>query len=253
MLTVVKAGGAWLEGGPPESELTALAERPGDLVVVHGGGHEISRWQERCGLETEWADGLRVTRGDSVPLTSMVLSGWMNKGLASALHGAGRPSVGISGQDGGLIRAVPLDRERYGAVGRVDAVDTSLTNTLLSGGFTPVVSPVSEGPDGPLNVNADAAAVALASALGADRLLLISDVPGVLVDGSLLPFVDPDQAEELEETGHVTGGMQVKVDQAIEAAADVPEVFIGGSELLHELGQGTRVMGEAPAVVAGAA
>ena len=97
MLTVVKIGGAWLKSGAEEGAFRDLAGLRGDLVVVHGGGHEISRWLDRTGIEVEWVEGLRVTRGDSLQLTAMVLSGWVNKRVVEALARAGRPSVGISG------------------------------------------------------------------------------------------------------------------------------------------------------------
>ncbi|TVP79077.1 MAG: acetylglutamate kinase [Gemmatimonadales bacterium] len=253
MLTVIKAGGAWLDEGARESEIRAIVGRVGDVVIIHGGGHEISRWEARCGIETERADGLRVTRGDSVALTSMVLSGLVNKGLVRSFQEAGCRAVGISGEDADLFQALPLDEARYGAVGEVDRVNPQVVRALLSAGMMPIISPVSSGPGGPLNVNADAAAVALARGMGADRLLLVSDVPGVLVEGAILPFVDPAQALELEGLGHISGGMTLKVKQAMAAARDVPEVFIGGSELLHELGRGTRVLGKAPTRVRGAA
>ena len=147
MLTVVKIGGAWLEKGAEVTAFRALAELSGDLIVVHGGGHEISRWLDRADIDVEWVDGLRVTRGDSLQLTAMVLSGWVNKRVVEALNGAGRPSVGISGEDGSLLRAELVDVERLGAVGRVIRVDPKAVRALLRAGFTPIISPISAGSD----------------------------------------------------------------------------------------------------------
>lgn len=241
MLTVVKIGGAWLEAGASDSAFQALASLEGELVVVHGGGKEISRWLARAGIEAEWADGLRVTRGDSLQLTAMVLSGWVNKRVVASLEAAGRKAVGISGEDGGLLVADPLDPDRLGDVGRVRQVNRAPLDALLAAGYVPVVSPVSRGPSGPLNVNADDAAIPLALGIGADRLLLLSDVPGVLVNGELLARLDRDGAAELMREGVLQGGMMVKVNQALDAADSGLDVRIGGEALLHG-GAGTLVV-----------
>lgn len=233
MLTVVKIGGAWLEGGAKGEAFSALAALPGDLVLVHGGGKEISRWLDRVGVPVEWADGLRVTRGDGLTLTAMVLTGWVNKRVAEATSRGGRPAVGISGEDAGLLQAEYLDRDRYGDVGTIRGVNPAPAHALLAGGFTPVISPVSRGPDGaPLNVNADEAAIRVAAGLGADRLLLISDVPGVLLDGKVLPTIGEAEATDLASRGILVGGMMVKVRQALEAARAGVEVRIGDEGLL---------------------
>ncbi|TVP57095.1 MAG: acetylglutamate kinase [Gemmatimonadales bacterium] len=249
MLTVIKAGGAWLDGSPVQDELDALAELPGEVVVVHGGGKEISRWQERCGIETEWSEGLRVTRGDSLALSSMVLSGWLNKKLATAVSEAGRPSVGLSGEDGGIIHARPIDPARLGSVGSVDRIDPAPLEALLAGGFTPVLSPISKGAAGPLNVNADEAAAQVAIAMGADRLLLVSDVAGVKDGSEVLDRVTRDDAGTLSASGVLEGGMAVKVDQGLAASDREIEVRIGGGELLADPAAGTAI-GTAPTLAA---
>jgi acetylglutamate kinase len=233
MLTVVKIGGAWMEVGAGDEAFRSLAALEGDLVVVHGGGHEISRWLERSGISVTWVDGLRVTRGDSLQVTAMVLSGWVNKRVVEALARAGRPAIGISGEDGGLLKAEAVDPDRLGDVGRVSSVDAKPVRALLDGGFTPVISPVSSGPTGrPLNVNADEAAIPLALGVGADRLLLISDVPGVLAGGRLVEKLDRARADALVRDGSLSGGMLVKVNQALEAAEAGLEVRIGDESLL---------------------
>lgn len=246
MLTVVKIGGAWLEAGGEDEAFEALAQLPGDLVVVHGGGSEISRWLERSGIQVEWVKGLRVTRGDSLQLTAMVLSGWVNKEVVRALERAGRRSVGISGEDGGLMSAEYVDVERLGEVGRVVSVNPEIVHLLLRGGFTPVISPISTGPGGrPLNVNADESAIPIALNLSADRLLLLSDVPGVLADGKVVEVLDRGRAAGLERTGHLAGGMLVKVNQALDAAEAGVEVRIGDASLLTRE-SGTRISSSEP-------
>lgn len=245
MRTVVKIGGAWLSVGPSRDALESLARMPGEVIVVHGGGAEISRWSERLDLPVKWVDGLRVTRGETVQLTSMVLSGWMNKRLSSSLATAGRPSIGLSGEDGPLLRARLLDEDRYGRVGEVSEVDPAPLQALLGGGFTPVVSPLARGEDGdPVNVNADEAAVGLARAIRADRLLLVSDVPGVLIDGKVLDDLDADRASDMTASGALVGGMAVKVERALAAAGTGMDVRIGSGGLLSG-GPGTRVRGSA--------
>ena len=246
MLSVVKIGGAWLGARPRKEAFRALAGLSGEVVVVHGGGKDISRWLERTGIPVEWSGGLRVTRGLGLEVTAMVLSGWVNKREVAALSRAGREAVGISGEDGGLLRAEPVDRARLGEVGRIRRVDGRVIRGLLSGGYTPVVSPVSAGPEGtPLNVNADEAAIPLALGISADRLLLLSDVPGVQAGGRVVEIVDPDVAEALARSGVLAGGMLVKVRQALEAAASGLEVRIGDDRLLAG-GAGTKVIASQP-------
>lgn len=241
MRTVIKVGGAWLSVGPTSDELQALIDMPGEVVLVHGGGSEISRWSEKLDLPVEWRDGLRVTRGDGMQLTSMVLSGWMNKRLSTLLSDAGRPSVGVSGEDGPLLHARLLDEEAYGRVGAVDRVDAGPVSALLEGGYTPVISPVGRGPDGePVNVNADEAAMGIAQGLKADRLFLVSDVAGVLVDGKPLESLERERADAMEKEGIITDGMAVKVKRALAAAESGMEVWIGNGALLTR-GEGTRM------------
>lgn len=244
MLTVVKVGGA-VAGAPQElaALVAAVAALPGARVVVHGGGAEITAWQERLGLPVVRKEGLRVTTPETMQVTAMVLSGWVNKRVVAALIGAGELAVGLSGEDGGLLRAERKDGGRLGEVGEVAGVDPRALRALLDAGMLPVVSPVSRGPAGaPLNVNADEAAIALAVGLGADRLLLVSDVPGVLVEGAPLQRITADGAADLLERGVVRGGMAVKVNQALEAARSGVEVRIGDGAMLTDALAGTRVV-----------
>ena len=244
MLTVIKVGGAVASAPDALAALaTAVAAVPGARVLVHGGGPEITAWQERLGLPVEWRDGLRITTPAAVQVTAMVLSGWVNKRVVAALVGAGEDAVGLSGEDGGLLKALRKDGGRLGEVGEVAEVDARPLRALLDAGLLPVVSPVSRGPEGvPLNVNADEAAIALAAALTADRLLLVSDVAGVLVDGRPLGRITRAVAEELLARDVVQGGMAVKVRQALGAARAGVEVRIGDGAILADGLAGTRVV-----------
>ena len=244
MLTVVKVGGA-VAGAPQELAALAAAVQalPGARVVVHGGGAEISAWQERLGLVVEKRDGLRVTTPESMQVTAMVLSGWVNKRVVAALISAGELAVGLSGEDGALLCAERKDNGRLGEVGEIVHVNPRAVQALLGAGLLPVVSPVSRGPAGvPLNVNADEAAIALAVGLGATHLLLVSDVPGVLSDGARLERITADEAAELLRREVVTGGRAVKVKQALDAARAGVEVRIGDGALLTDTAAGTRVV-----------
>lgn len=243
MLRVVKVGGRVVES--PEAR-EALARRlealDGPWILVHGGGSEISRWQDRLGLPVVVRDGLRVTTEEGIRVASMVLSGWVNKRLVAALLDRGVPAVGLSGEDGGLLRAELRDGGRLGAVGRVVSVDPAPLRALLGAGLVPVVSPLARGPGGaPLNVNADEAAAALAVAVGASELDLVSDVPGVLRGGEPVERLEAGEAAALRESGAVTGGMAVKVASALEGARGGVTVRIGDAEILSSAEGGTRI------------
>ncbi|MBI4541070.1 MAG: acetylglutamate kinase [Gemmatimonadetes bacterium] len=243
MLTVVKLGGRAVEEPSALKELALrVAELPGRSVVVHGGGAEITAWQERLGLGVVKHNGLRVTTLEGLKLTAMVLSGWVNKRVVGALLEAGLDAIGVSGEDGGLLTAERKDGGALGEVGTVRSVRAELLERLLALGLTPVLSPLSRGPEGmPLNVNADEAAVAVARALGAGRLFLISDVPGLLVNGRALAQLTPEEGWRLIETGVAVEGMRVKLGGAIQAAEQGIEVRIGDATVLSDPGAGTRL------------
>jgi acetylglutamate kinase len=244
-VAVVKIGGneiddpSWLE-----RLAAAAAGHEGPLVLVHGGGKEVSELQRALGAEPEWRDGLRVTTPEALRAVSMVLSGLVNKRLVSLFVGAGTRAVGISGEDAGMFRAVPKEGGRLGHTGEIREVQTSLLETLLAHGLLPVVSPVSRGPDGgALNVNADDAAAALAVALGAQRLLFVSNIPGVLAEGETLAEVSRARVEALIEEGTASGGMAPKLRAAAHAATrGVVDVRIGSLEMLAGNGAGTRIV-----------
>ena len=221
---VVKFGGHAM-GSP---ELTAAFAR--DIVmlrqvglrpvVVHGGGPQIGSMLERLQIKTEFKDGLRVSDMETVGVAEMVLSGAINKSIVSAINVAGGKAVGISGRDAGLIIAKPLNAD-LGFTGEPVSVDASLLKTLAhqDAGFIPVISPISadENGDG-FNVNADTAAGVIASALGAARLMLLTDIEGVMdKDGNLLTDLSVEDTRKLIQDGTAKGGMIPKLNTAIDA------------------------------------
>ena len=241
-VTVVKVGGHELDDPVWLPELCVALAAGGPTVVVHGGGREVSALQDRLGLTPEWRDGLRVTDPATLEVVSMVLTGLVNKRLVAALISAGARAAGVSGEDDGLIRAEPVRGGELGRTGAPVSVRPHLLRLLLGAGITPVVSPLSRGSDGsPLNVNADDAAVALAVALGARRLLFVSNVAGVELEGTIAAELSPVTVEEAISAGAVTGGMTPKLRAAARASAAVPQVRVGGLALLTG-GQGTRVV-----------
>ena len=224
-VTLLKVGGAELEEGPVLDELvSALAPlaRAGQLVIVHGGGSEIARLQKRLGLTPRFVEGLRVTDKDSLQVAEMVLSGLVNKRLTARLVAQGVRAIGLSGVDGGLLRAEKLIHPAgdLGRVGHIVNVDVTTLSALLQLGLTPGISPLSLGEDGhPYNVNADHAAMAMARAAQVSEMILLTDVPGVLAGGQLLPELSASRARALIAEGVITGGMIPKVNSALEAVS----------------------------------
>ena len=222
MTRVIKVGGR-PQGDPALASALASAARatPGSLVVVHGGGDEVSMLQRLHGAAPEFKGGRRVTSRLDLEIIRMALSGSANKRLVSALVDAGAPALGLSGEDAGLILAMPLDAEQFGYVGVPVLVNADLLQYLLDGGYLPVLSPVcrcASVVDGAtLNVNGDDAAAAIAMALDAEELLLVSDVPGVLRDGAALGGLSVDDAQRLIDDGTAQGGMAAKLQAALAA------------------------------------
>lgn len=216
-------------GGRPQADATLpghVAEAwdalSGAMVLVHGGGDDISALQERLGIVPQFVDGRRVTTAHDLELVRMALSGTANKRLVSALVREGVRAIGLSGEDASLIAATAVEAGRLGHVGAPQKINSSLLLHLLDGGYLPVISPVSRnighelGPA--LNVNADDAAAAIAIAIEADELLIVTDVPGVLVDGHTAASLTVAEARGLMQDGRASGGMRAKLSAAIAAA-----------------------------------
>jgi acetylglutamate kinase len=239
---VYKVGGPALEDPALVAALARELEGgAGDAVVVHGGGRRIEEMLRALAVESRFVDGRRETSAAAMEVVEMVLSGLVNKALAAGLTRAGAPAVGLSGRDAGLLRATM--RAGLGRVGIPERVDPAPLLALWAAGLTPVVSPVAAGPDGEaLNVNADEAALAVASAVGARTLVYLSDVDGVRAAGAPMAALTAAEAERLMREGTIAGGMSLKVRVALEAAAaGIPEVLIAGRARLTGGFPGTRV------------
>ena len=227
------------------------------VVLVHGGGPEINRLMERLGKEPVFVDGLRVTDQETMDIVQMVLSGKVNKTLVNLLEMQGGRAMGISGIDGGLIRAEAKD-PRLGFVGRITGVDIRPVMDMLEKGYIPVISTLGCDEQGKAyNINGDTAAAFIAGALGAERLIMMTDIAGILKDqhdpSTLIPKLTVEQAKELYASGVISGGMIPKVDCCIEALnRGVESVIIMDGRVPHSIlmeiltdeGAGTMVIGE---------
>jgi acetylglutamate kinase len=265
---VVKYGGHAM--GDPEAArdfaedivlLKAVGINP---VVVHGGGPQIGAMLKKLGVESTFVDGLRVTDKVTAEVAEMVLSGAINKELVGWIAGAGGKAIGISGKDGGLMIASKVTRTTrdpdsqieqavdLGFVGEPQTIDTTILETASRAGMIPVVAPIAAGADGhTYNINADTMAGAIAGALGAKRLFLLTDVPGVLdKTGNLLTDLTPADIARLKEDGTISGGMIPKLEtcvNAVEAGCEAAVVLDGrvGHAMLLEFftsrGAGTLV------------
>jgi len=246
---VIKAGG---EVFADSEKATALMEQVGILqqvgirvVLVHGGGPQSTALASALGLETTFVDGRRVTDGESLYVTTMVLNGQINTRILATCRDLQIPAVGISGVDGGLIRAhkrPPVERDNepavdYGFVGDIDSVDADILKTQLDNGLMPVVSPLSCDESGTiLNINADTVAAAIAAALDAEKLVLATAAAGILEDvndpTSLISYIDRAALRKLRESGSLADGMLPKaaaIDSAI--ANGVRRVHVISSKL----------------------
>ena len=245
---VVKYGGHAM--GDPElahdfAEDVVLLKAVGiNPVVVHGGGPQIGAMLKKLGVESRFIDGLRVTDKATAEVAEMVLSGAINKEIVGWIGRAGGKALGISGKDGGLVRATKVQRTSrdpgsqieqvvdLGFVGDPTHVDTSILETACAAGMIPVIAPIAPGEDGETyNINADTMAGAIAAALGAARLFLLTDVPGVLdKDKQLLTDLRPADIERLREDGTISGGMIPKLEtcvHAVEAGCEAAVVLDG--------------------------
>ncbi len=225
------------------------------VVLVHGGGPEISELMNKLGKKAEFVDGLRVTDKETVDIVQMVLAGKVNKTLVNLLEMKGGKAMGISGMDGRLIEAEVKD-ERLGFVGKITKIHIDPVVDLLEKGYIPVVSTIGSDKEGnAYNINGDTAAAYLAGALNADRLIMMTDIAGILKDRddetTIIPELTVSEAKKLYESGIISGGMIPKVDCCIEAIEKgVKNVIIMDGrvphsilmELLTDEGAGTMVM-----------
>ena len=210
------------------------------VVLIHGGGPEISQTMEKLGKQAVFVDGLRVTDKETVDIVQMVLAGKVNKSLVNLIQMKGGHAVGLSGIDGGIIEATMKD-EALGYVGRITKIRTQPITDLLEKNYIPVISTVASDRQGnTYNINGDTAAAFIAGALGAERLIMMTDIAGILMDkddpSTLIPHVTRSQAAELYDEGIISGGMIPKVDCCIEALDHgVDNVVIMDGRIPHSI------------------
>jgi acetylglutamate kinase len=242
---VVKYGGAAMKDGSLKEGvirdlvfMSCVGIRP---VLVHGGGPEINSWLEKLGIEPQFKDGLRVTDAATMDVVEMVLVGRVNKEIVSLIDRSGGSAVGLCGKDGNLIVARPDGREGIGFVGEVSGVNVDILNTLVKSGYIPVVSSVAADENGQAyNINADTVAGEIAAALGAEKLILMTDTPGLMRDfkdpDTLIRQVDIQGARALIDDGTVSGGMIPKLTCCVRSLAQgVKAAHIIDGRLPHSL------------------
>ena len=225
---VIKYGGAAMKDSNLKDRvirdvvfLASVGVRP---VLVHGGGPEINSWLGKLNIEPQFKDGLRVTNAATMDVVEMVLVGRVNKELVSLINQAGASAVGLCGKDGNLITARHVGKEGIGFVGEVASVDPRLIQSLVNNGYVPVISSVAADEKGQAhNINADTVAGEIAAALDAEKLILLTDTPGILEDytnpATLLTKLDIKTARGLVEKGIVSGGMIPKVSCCVRSLA----------------------------------
>ncbi|GAB4210443.1 MAG: acetylglutamate kinase [Synechococcales cyanobacterium] len=257
---VIKYGGAAMVHADRQAEvlrdlvfLSCVGIRP---VLVHGGGPEINSWLQRLNIPFKFVDGLRVTDAPTMEVVEMVLVGKVNKKIVQLINLAGGSAVGLCGQDGALILARSQGRTDIGFVGEVSSINPKLVQTLIADGHIPVISSVAADESGQTyNINADTVAGEIAASLGAEKLILLTDTPGILRDpkdrSTLMGMVDIETARHLIETGVVGGGMIPKVQCCIRALAQgirAAHILDGGAphalllEILTDAGIGTKII-----------
>ena len=258
---VVKYGGAAMAHAELRDavfrDIALLASVGVQLVVVHGGGPEINTWLKRLEISSEFRDGLRITDSETMDVVEMVLVGRVNKQIVNGLNRLGAKAVGLSGSDGLLVEARPWGDGSHGLVGDVARVNPDLLEPLLARGYVPVISSVAANPEGEShNINADTVAGELAAALEAEKLILLTDTPGILRDredpDSLIRQLRLSDARQLINEGVVAGGMTPKTECCIRALAQgvaaahivdgrVPHALL--LEVFTDAGIGTMVLG----------
>lgn len=257
---VVKYGGAAMKDSSLKETvmrdivfMACVGLRP---VVVHGGGPEINTWLGKLNIEPQFKNGLRVTDAPTMDVVEMVLVGRVNKEIVALINKAGGAAVGLCGKDGDMIRARPQGDQGIGFVGEVETMDAKLIESLVDAGYIPVVSSVAADESGQAyNINADTVAGELAAALGAEKLILLTDTPGILRDRddatSLIAKMDIQNARQLIADGIVAGGMIPKVNCCVRSLAQgvrgahildgrIPHALL--LEIFSDLGIGSMIV-----------
>ena len=246
MTRVIKIGGRPQSAPSLPASIATASRIPGGVVIVHGGGDEVSVLQSTLGGSTKFVSGRRVTMEKDIDIVRMALSGSANKRLVASLIDHGVNAVGLSGEDAALIAATPMNPDQLGFVGAPSSVNSVFLKLLLDNAYVPVVSPISRDASGTmgsaLNVNGDDAAAAVAIALSATELLLVAGVEGVMSDGMVVQSLTPTQAGQLIENGTAAGGMQAKLQAGIAAVqGGVGRVRISDIYAIEDLSRGTTL------------
>lgn len=243
-VVVIKIGGNDLASPdflPTLAKTTAQLQEDSCCVLVHGGGRAIDSLMARLEIHPQYVNGQRVTDEATLEIAEMVLSGFINKALVLALQEAGLDALGLSGVDRGLIRVAPWSPD-MGRVGRITSVRAEVLDALCSANVVPVISPISAGPGGKYNVNADYAAGAVAGALQAEKVFFVSNVPGVQIGQDPVALLTRCQVQEHIESGVIHGGMVPKVGAALEALALGAQAAVITHLAGLEAGTGTTII-----------
>ncbi|MGA9363257.1 MAG: acetylglutamate kinase [Bacteroidota bacterium] len=240
---VIKYGGAAMTDDTLKAmfakDVTLLTKVGVKIVIVHGGGKEITEMLNKLQIETRFVNGQRYTDERTLDVVQMVLAGKINKEIVARINESGGNAVGLCGVDGDLIKAKRFkdNGQDIGFVGEITRINVGILTLLLNNGFLPVVAPTGVGDHGELyNINADTVAGEIAAALMSEKLLYLSDVEGVMVNGRFIPSLSEDEAKEFVEKGCINGGMIPKVNSAFKALdAGVKKVHIIDGRVMHSL------------------
>lgn len=218
---LIKTGGKVAVNGPELTSLICEIKKLKDsynFALVHGGGAEVTETSRIHGHTAEFIDGVRMTTRAEMDIVDGVLAGRVNKRLVRNFESLGVPAVGLSGNDGQIFTGKSIDKKGINRTGKVISTKPDLLNALFSSGFTPVISSVSMDSAGEsLNINADEAALAVSEALNAEKLIFISDIPGILKDGKVLKVMSPELIKSEIQNGVISGGMIPKVNTSVSA------------------------------------
>jgi len=209
-------------------------------VIVHGGGKKITDMLDKLNIETEFIDGQRVTTPEVMRIVEMILSGEINSGIVSLLNAHSAKAIGVSGKDAHFILAEPKEHAKWGLTGTITDVKAEVIHNLINEKFVPVIAPIAAGNEmghPGYNINADLAASQVAKAIGANKVVFLTDTPGVLdADKKLLSSLNEDQVQELKDNGTINGGMVPKVDACLEAIeGGVSKAHIIDGRLEHSI------------------
>lgn len=238
---VIKLGGSMLEGLNETffANFKRLQEQGNDLLIVHGGGPAINKQLAKNNVVSTALNGIRVTSQEAVHIVQSTLIGQVNPALVHQLNKAGIKAIGLSGYDGSLLTCTFLNKEVYGFVGDIIDVNSALLDTLLANGIVPVIACIGCTEDGEvLNINGDTVASEVALAMKADSLLLVTDTPGIKIEGEVQSLIFPSAIANWIEAGDIYGGMIPKVSAALNClTAGIPSVQIVGDQL-----EGTTIL-----------